>query len=137
MKGGSSGFPDNTNYPRVTEAYLYVQRDTIILSLSYDSSDPWFKVETDFRYLYNHTHKAQNENVKIPSMKGLSGVTSMSFLLLNTLYSQNGAMRAVVVQVGHVPLKNPLYAATVTKNDGSHPMQTPCVNLKCGASVRP
>lgn len=84
MKGGSSGFPDNTNYPRVTEAYLYVQRDTIILSLSYDSSDPWFKVVTDFHYLYiTHTHKVQNENVKIPSMKGLSGVTSVSFLLLN------------------------------------------------------
>jgi len=53
MRGGSSGFPDNTTCPgkKKTEAFICFQREAIILSNSFDSSDPWFKMVTNFHYL--------------------------------------------------------------------------------------
>lgn len=64
MKGGSSGFPDNTTYPRKPEPRVVFGRDGIILSLPLDSSDPRLKMVEDFHDLNIKRHEALDESGK-------------------------------------------------------------------------
>lgn len=66
MEGGSSGFPDNMTWPGEAEVYFYVQREAINLSNSSDSSDPWFKMVTDFHDLNIRHTKHRMRMLTIP-----------------------------------------------------------------------